>query len=301
MSLALVFPGQASARPAAGAPWVEDPGWSLVERASVVLGEDVEHLLLDAGAEAIRETRAAHLATYLVSLLAWQAASPLDVAVVAGYSTGEVTALVAAGSLGVEDGLALVAARGGALAAAVVEQPGATVAVLGLEHGAVERVCAGVEGVWIAGDDAPQRVVVSGTTDGVAAAATALREAGARRVLPIPGTSAPHTPLVASAVPAWDAALAGVSYAEPAVAVLSAVDAAPYGSDVPGVLRRQLTAPVRWREVVASLPGLGVDTVLELGPGSVLTDLVRRTLPEVRVVSVAVPDDLGQLEGLAGR
>jgi len=299
MSLALVFPGQGSARSAAGAPWVEDPGWSLVERASVVLGEDVEHLLLDADAEALLETRAAHLATYLVSLLAWQAASPLDVAVVAGYSMGEATALVAAGSLGVEDGLALVAARGRALGAAVAEQPGATAAVLGLEPGAVERVCAGVEGVWIAGDDAPQHVVVSGTTEGVAAAATALRDAGARRVLPIAGTGAHHTPLVASAVPAWDAALAGVSYADPAVAVLSAVDAAPFGSDVPGALRRQLTAPVRWRQVVASLPALGVDTVLELGPGSVLSDLVRRTFPEVRVISVAVPDDLGQLEGLA--
>jgi [acyl-carrier-protein] S-malonyltransferase len=280
---------------------VEDPGWSLVERAGVVLDVDVERLLLDDGAAALDGIRSAQLATYLVSLLAWQAASPLDVAVVAGYSLGELTALVAAGTLAVEEGLALVDARGRALSAAVAETPGAMAAVVGLDPASVERVCAGIEGVWLAAEDAPEQVVVSGTTEAVTAAATALREAGARRVLPVPGGGPLHTPLVGSAVPDWEAVLQAVSYADPAVPVLSAVDGRAYGPDVPGVLRRQLTGPVRWRQVVESFPALGVDTVIELGPGSDLADLARRTVPDLRVISVAVPDDLGQLEGLVSR
>ena len=292
MSTALVFPGQGSQRPGMGASWLGNPGWSLVERAGVLLGRDVERLLLDADAEELRGTLEAQLTTYLASLLVWQALSPLRVSVVAGHSLGEVTALVAGGVLTVDDGLRLVAARGAAMAKAAAVEPGTMAAVLGLADEAVEEVCAGLAGVWPANYNAPSHLVVSGTADGVSAADAALREAGARRVLALPVGGAFHTPLMEPARRELNAALRDVACAPPAVPVLSGVDVRPYDAAVAATLSRQLTAPVRWRSVVEALPAYGVDTVVEVGPGDVLTGLVRRTLPDVRAVSVTSPEDV---------
>lgn len=296
--MAFVFPGQGSQRPAMGEPWVADPGWSLVERASDVLGRDVERLLLDADEAELRSTQNAQLATYLVSLLAWQAVLPQKVAVVAGHSLGELTALVAGGVLTSHDGLDLVVARGKAMLAAADAMPGAMAAVLGLTDTEVEQVCAGIDEVWPANFNAPDHVVISGTVAGIAAATVACREAGARRVLPLPVGGAFHTPLMAPARKDLDVAVGSVPYARPAVPVLSAVDVRPYRDDprsAAATLSRQLTAPVRWRQVLEALPSYGVDTVVELGPGGVLTALVKRTLPDMRAVSVATPADVAKL------
>lgn len=140
--------------------------------------------------------------------------------------------------------------------------------------------------------------MISGTVAGVEAASAACREAGARRVLPLPVGGAFHTPLMAPARKTLDVAVACVPYARPEVPVLSAVDARPYRDDprsAAATLSRQLTAPVRWRQVLEALPAYGVDTVVELGPGGVLTGLVKRTLPGMRAVSVATPADVEQL------
>ncbi len=300
MSLALVFPGQGSQRPGLGAPWRADPGWSLVERASDLLHRDFEQLLLDADAEQLRSTSPAQLSTFLTSLLVWQAFMVLpsqEVAVLAGHSLGELTALVAGGILSCDDGLALVSARGDAMQTAAELAPGAMAAVLGLDDDAVERICAGLEDAWPASYNAPAHVVVSGTVAGLAAAGSALRAAGARRVLSLPVGGAFHTPLMAPARDGLEIALREVSYAPPAVPVLSGVDVRLHAADVPGVLSRQLTAPVRWRQVVEALPAYGVDTVVEFGPGGVLAGLVRRTLPNMRVVSLATPQDVARFGG----
>lgn len=294
MTTALVFPGQGSQRPGAGLPWRSSPGWSLVDLAAQALGRDAAALLLTADAEQLRATRESQLSTLLVSLLAWSALPPLDVAVVAGHSLGEYSALVAAGVLDPGDAVRLVGERGAAMQAAADAAPGTMAAVLGLEREQVERVCADLGDVWPANDNAPAHVVVSGTVDGVAAAVPVLKEAGARRVLPLPVGGAFHSPLMAPARARLDVALQAAAYAPARVPVLSAVTAAPY-DDVRGTLSRQLTAPVRWREVVLALPAHGVDTVVEVGPGTVLAGLVKRTLPDMRVLSVATPDDVAAL------
>lgn len=292
MQTALVLPGQGSQRPGAGAPWQRFPAWSLVRRASEVLDRDVEHLLLGAGADELRQTEQAQLATFLVSLLVWQSLPELEVAVVAGHSLGELTALVVAGVLTPEAGLLLVAERGAAMQQAADAAPGTMAAVLGLEADLVGEVCAHVEGAWPANDNAPSHVVVSGTVAGVAAAAEALKAAGARRVLPLPVGGAFHTPLMAPARSRLEVALRATAYARPVVPVLSAVTAAAYDDDVARTLSRQLTSPVRWREVQLAL---GVGRVVELGAGGVLAGLATRTLPGVQVLSVAAPEDLAAL------
>lgn len=297
MRTAFVFPGQGSQRPGMGAPWRHTAGWSLVEEAGELLGRDLARLLLEADAEQLRATREAQLATFLLSLLVWESLHDLpDVVVVAGHSLGEFPALVAAGVLTCDDGLTLVAARGEAMQRAADAAPGTMAAVLGLEAGAVAATLAGLPEVWPANDNAPSHVVISGTVDGVAAAAVALRQAGARRVLPLPVGGAFHTPLMAPARALLDTALREVSYAEPAVPVLSAVTARPYEGEVAATLSAQLTAPVRWREVQGALASYGVQRVVELGPGGVLAGLAKRTLPGMPVVSVATPADLALLD-----
>jgi len=291
VSVALVFPGQGSQRPGMGAPWRDTPGWALVEQAGEVVGRDLGRLLLDADADELRATREAQVATFLASLLVHAALPRLDVAVVAGHSLGELTALVAAGVLSPADGLHVVAERGEAMQAAAEARPGTMAAVLGLDDDDdVMRGLADVDGAWAANFNAPAHVVVSGTPDGVAAASAALKTAGARRVLPLPVGGAFHSPLMEPARDRLDRALRCVSWLDPVLPALSAVTAAPYARDWPDVLSRQLTAPVRWRQTVQALDG--VDTVVEVGPGGVLTGLVKRCRPELRAVSVATPDDL---------
>jgi len=295
--VALVLPGQGSQRPGMGATWRDTPGWALVEQASALLGRDLQSLLLDADAEVLRATREAQVATYLTSLLALDALGTLprlEVVAVAGHSLGELTALVAADVLDRQAAMLLVAERGDAMQAAADAAPGTMAAVLGLEPAEVARVCAEVGGVWPANDNAPRHVVVSGTPAGVAAVTPRLTQAGARRVLPLPVGGAFHTPLMAPARERLDAALRTTAYGAPRVPVLANVTAAPYDGDVAGLLSRQLTEPVRWRELLLALPP--VDAVVEVGPGGVLTGLVSRTLPGVRALSVARPSDLEVLQ-----
>ena len=294
MAVALVFPGQGSQRPGMGAPWRGSPSWALVEQASDLLGRDVGALLVDADAEQLRATREAQLTTYVLSLVAFDALPDLDVRVVAGHSLGDFSALVAAGVLSYAEGLRLVDARGTAMQAAADARPGTMSAVLGLDDADVDRVCAGLDDAWPANYNAPSHVVVSGTADGVAAAGAALKEAGARRVLPLPVGGAFHTPLMAPARRDLDAALHAASYASPVVPVLSGVTAREY-DDVAATLSAQLTAPVRWRETCEALASYEVDAVVEVGPGGVLAGLVKRSAPSVPATSVATPDDVAAL------
>ena len=148
----------------------------------------------------------------LASLLAAAALPALDVAVVAGHSLGELTALVHAGVLDLDDGLRVVGARGDAMQAAADAAPGTMAAVLGLDAEAVARVCAGLEGVWPANDNAPAHVVVSGTAEGVAAAGRRSRRRAPGGCWPLPVGGAFHTPLMAPARERLDARCASVPH-----------------------------------------------------------------------------------------
>lgn len=281
---ALLFPGQASQRPGMGAAWVGTPGWELVDRASQVLDRDVAQLLLHASAEELRPTAQAQLAVFVTSLVVL--ASLPSAQVHAGHSLGEVTALVAAGALGYDDGLRVVAERGAAMHDTA---PGTMSSVLGLGDDGFEDL---PEGAWAANWNAPAHVVVSGTPEGVAAAGTVLKERGARRVLPLPVGGAFHTPLMEPARPRLEAALAAATWTSPRVPVWQAEITRLYDGDAATALSRQLTAPVRWRQL---LEQLDVDRLVEVGPGGVLTGLATRTRPDLPALSVAGPDDLEKL------
>src|SRR4051794_40098076 len=171
-----------------GEAWVEHPSWELVEDASDATGRDVRHLLLEAEADELTETRNAQLATFTLSLVVLDAVERVGIApaICAGHSLGEYTALVATGALSFEDGVRVVAERGDAMQAAAEDSPGTMAAVLGLDDKQADQACRRADGdVWVANYNAPGQVVIAGSEDCVARASAEAKSLGAKRIMPL--------------------------------------------------------------------------------------------------------------------
>ncbi|MDP8953626.1 MAG: ACP S-malonyltransferase [Actinomycetota bacterium] len=283
-----------------GRPWLGHPSWSVVDQASDLLDAHLAHLLLDADADELVSTGNAQLATYLTSLVALDALRRAGVApsACAGHSLGEYSALTAAATLSLADGLVLVRARGQAMQRAADTRPGTMAAVLGLDDDSVEQACRQSEGdVWVANLNAPGQVVISGAPDAVTSAGEAARALGARRIVPMAVSGAFHTPFMAPAEDALDEALATAVLAAPGVPVVANVDAAPHhqAGAWAGLLHAQLCSPVRWRQSIERLAEDGATTLVEVGPGGILCGLARRTLPDLGTASVSTPEDVDRL------
>ena len=298
--LAFTFPGQGSQQAGMGRPWVDHPSWELVAEASEASGRDVAELLLDADGETLRSTENAQLTTYVLSLVVLDAVERVgvDASIVAGHSLGEYSALTAAGTLDYADGVRLVDERGRAMRAAADQRPGTMAAVLGLEDERVEAACARIVGdVWAANYNAPGQVVIAGSTDAIDEAAAVAKELGAKRAMPLQVGGAFHTPFMAAARDRLAKALSEVELREPSVPVIANVDALAHegAEEWRGLLAAQLCSPVRWRQTLKALADHGVTTLVELGPGSALTGMARRALPEMTRLSVSIPDDVDAL------
>ena len=298
--LVFTFPGQGSQRSGMGQAWVDHPSWEVVTEASTAAGRDLEQLLLDAPMEELTPTANAQLATFVQSLVVLDAVERLGLApaACAGHSLGEYTALVASGALSFADGIHLVVARGDAMARAGEDAPGTMAALLGISDDDAEAACQRAEGdAWVANYNAPGQVVIAGTSDAVATVSVIAREMGARKVMAIPVSGAFHTPLMAAARSALRKALGDAIFLAPEVPVVANVDARVHNdpTEWPGLLSAQLCSPVRWRQTLETLNGLGATTLVELGPGGVLSGLARRVVPELTALSVSKPDDLDTL------
>lgn len=283
-----------------GVPWKGHPAWAVVEQISEAAGRDVGSLLTEADADTLKATRNAQLAAYALSMVTYYAARAsgleyVPVAAVAGHSLGEYTALVATEAMPADAGARLVAARGEAMQAAADAAPGTMAAVLGLDPELVRHACDGVDGAWPANDNAPGQVVIAGTRDGVERAGEAARALGAKRVMLLPVGGAFHSPLMAPAQAPLDAALSGAHFHDATVYVVANVDAEAHRSGFADLLSRQLTAPVRWRESLQSMDRMGVTHFLELGPGTELSGMVKRTVDGSTRANVATPEDLDKL------
>jgi len=280
---AVMFPGQGSQAPGMGASWKGRPAWSVVERAEDVLGEPLSPLLLDSPLD---HTRDAQLAVVLVSLMAWEewrADHDRPVAF-AGHSLGQVTALLASGVLTFEHGIALVARRAEVTQDAVRRRPGRMIALLGADPTQVDAALVAVsDRCWLANDNAPGQVVLAGTPEGVAAAAEAAKLAGVKKVMPLAVDGAFHTPLMDSARDALAAHLITVPFQAGVAPVVSNGDALPYedGDGWRYRLADHLVQPVRWRQSVEQLVAMGADDLAEVGPGTTLAGLAKRTLAAV--------------------
>lgn len=293
---AVMFPGQGSQRPGMGAPWSATPSWAVVGTISDVLHRDVGTLLVDADAPTLQATRNAQVAAFALGAVQLDAARRAGWTweVTAGHSLGEYTALVAAGALTLEEASRLVGERAEAMQSAADAAPGTMSAILGLEADAVAACCEEAGGgVWVANDNAPGQIVVAGTAEGVAAAAAAAKARGGK-ALPLSVGGAFHTPLMAAAHERLDLALGTAAFADAEAVVVTNVDAAPHRSahDFRHLLSAQLCAPVRWRESVLRMEEMGVGRLVELGPGGVLSGMVKRISPGMERVTIATPDEI---------
>jgi [acyl-carrier-protein] S-malonyltransferase len=285
-----------------GRPWAGEESWELVGEASEIAERDLGRLLLEGDADELKDTRNAQLCTFVSSLVVLDAIerTGLDAMFCAGHSLGEYTALVATGALSFDEGVQLVAERAEAMHAAGQDQPGTMSAVLGLDDDEVEIACRRADSdVWVANFNAPGQVVIAGSPEGVASAAAHAKELGAKKVMPLPVSGAFHTPFMAPARDRLRKAIADAKPRDTDVPVISNVDALAHdkGDDWASLLSAQLCSPVRWRQCLLALADEGVSTIVELGPGGVLTGMAKRTIPNVTAISVSTPDEVDSLLG----
>jgi len=305
--IVFTYPGQGSQAPGMGSAWSDHPSWELVEEASDAADRDVAALLLDTDADELTMTRNAQLATFVTSMVVLDAVSRLGAEAVAhaGHSLGEYSALTAAGALDFSDAVRLVNERGDAMQAAADEAHGTMAALLGLDDDQVDIACQRSSGeVWIANYNAPGQVVIAGVPEDLDRACEIAKELGAKRAMRLPVGGAFHTPLMAPARDRLRKAIDQVEFRAPEQPVYANVDGVAHddAGDWPDLLGAQLCSPVRWRQTLRNLDADGFNTYVELGPGTVLTGLVKRTVKTGNRINIATPADLdGLLEQLAGK
>jgi [acyl-carrier-protein] S-malonyltransferase len=302
VSYAVIFPGQGAATPGAGHPWTDHPAWAAVTEAEDVLGRPLARLLLEADAAELATTRASQLAVLVGSLVAWDALrAELDEAPVAfaGHSLGQITALIAAAAVDRTDGLRLAARRADLSQESADANPGRMAALVGTDLDVAARVVEGVDGAWIANDNAPGQVVIAGTPAGLDTAAARARDLGVRRVMPLDVGHAFHTPLLADAAAGLRPLLDATPFREATAPIVSNTDALGHTDPAcwPAQLARHLVEPVRWRESQRTLEASGAATFVEAGPGKVLAGLAKRTVPGVTVLDLTAPADVSPTAG----
>lgn len=299
--IAFCFPGQGSLEVGMGREIAEavPEARDVFRRASEASGLDLERLCFEGPLEELVETEVQQPALVATSLavLAAIRARGIEPDYVVGHSVGEFAALAAAEALGVEEAIALVRERGLAMAEAARQHPGSMAAILGLEDDAVETLCRKILGVWPANYNCPGQVVVSGENRAVDECCAEAQREGARRTVKLQVSGAFHSPLVARAADRLRPAIERVRFSEPVAPFMSTVtakieDAQRFST----LLVDQLTAPVRFTQAASALARDGVRTFVEVGPGNVLSGLVKRIDRSVKAISVNNPAGLEKVE-----
>ena len=295
MGIAWVFPGQGSQKVGMAAAVLELPGAS--ERfaaASELLGRDLLAICRgDAEGELsdLNDTRNTQPAMFVVESLLVDAlrAQGRSADLVAGHSLGELVALYAAGVFDVSTGLRLMKTRSELMAGA---GGGAMTAVMGFDRGELEQLVAATEGVVIANDNSSAQVVLSGTPEAVAAVSGQLT---CKRAIPLAVSGAFHSPFMAQAAAAFATELEAIPFADATIPVLSNTDPSPEtsGAALKARLRNQMTTGVRWRETMERLSSEAIATAVEIGPGAVLSGLIKRSCEGVSTAQIAGAADLG--------
>lgn len=281
MKKAYVFPGQGSQFPGMAKNLYEsDPvAREMLEKANEILGFRITDIMFDGTAEDLKQTRVTQPAIFLHSVVLAKCLPDFKPDMVAGHSLGEFSALVAAGAMDFEEGLRLVSIRAQAMQKACETNPGAMAAVLALSSETIEKICSECDGIVVAANyNCEGQVVISGEKDAVEAACVRLKEAGAKRALPLPVGGAFHSPLMEPAREELAEGIEKAIFRTPSCPVYQNVTALP--TTDPDEIRKnllaQLTAPVRWTQSVVNMIGDGAGHFVELGPGKVLQGLVAK-------------------------
>jgi [acyl-carrier-protein] S-malonyltransferase len=307
--IAFLFPGQGAQKPGMGQALAEayPECRELFAAADRALETPLSRVCFEGTEEQLALTETTQPAILTVSVAALRAleARGLRPAAAAGHSLGEYSAHVAAGTLSFEDAVRSVRLRGRFMQEAVPAGQGAMAAILGLAPARVAEICAEAAGTEVVGPanmNGPGQVVIAGHAGAVQRASEAARHAGAKRAVPLPVSAPFHCSLMEPAADRLRPVLEGIEFADPRVPVFTNVDAAPVTQGIAAreALLRQVASPVRWHELAEAMVAEGFDTFVELGPGRVLSGLMRRISRDLRVFGVSEPDDVEKVAGELG-
>lgn len=288
---AYVFPGQGAQFAGMGKDLYESNNTAkeMFERANEILGFRITDIMFEGTAEELKETKVTQPAIFLHSVILAATSGDFNPDMVAGHSLGEFSALVANKTLNFEDALKLVSQRALAMQKACEINPSTMAAILGLEDAKVEEVCDSIDEIVVAANyNCPGQLVISGSNKGIEIACEKMKEAGAKRALPLPVGGAFHSPLMEPARTELAEAIRNTTFNTPTCPVYQNVNAKP-ATDIETIKKNlidQLTAPVRWTQSVQNMVADGATQFVECGPGKVLQGLVKKIAPEVEVMSI---------------
>ena len=281
---AYVFPGQGAQFVGMGQDLYNssNEAKNYFDKANDILGFGITDIMFAGSDEDLKQTKVTQPAVFLHSVIsALVMGTDFRPDMVAGHSLGEFSALVASGALSFEDGLRLVSARAFAMQKACEINPSTMAAVLGLDDNKVEEICSQIDGVVVAANyNCPGQLVISGKKDDVAKAWELMKEAGAKRALPLQVGGGFHSPCMQPAKEELEKAIRATVFSKPVCPVYQNVDGKPY-TDVENIknnLIAQLTSPVRWTQTVRNMAADGATEFVELGPGTVLQGLIKKIL-----------------------
>jgi [acyl-carrier-protein] S-malonyltransferase len=289
---AYVFPGQGSQFPGMGKELYSSSAKAkeLFDKADQILGFEITKIMFEGTEEELKQTKVTQPAIFLHSVILALTTADFKPDMVAGHSLGEFSALVANGALSFEDGLKLISQRALAMQKACEINPSTMAAILGLEDSKVEEICKSItdEIVVPANYNCTGQLVISGSNKGIEIACVKMKEAGAKRALPLPVGGAFHSPLMEPARTELAKAIENTHFSKPVCPVYQNVNALPSSEieEIKKNLIAQLTAPVRWTQSVQNMVTDGATVFVECGPGKVLQGLVKKIHAAAEVAGV---------------
>lgn len=290
MKKAFVFPGQGAQFTGMGKPLYDgsEQACAMFQKANAILGFDITDVMFNGSEYDLKQTNVTQPAVFLHSVVLASLYPNFAPDMVAGHSLGEFSALVASGALSFEDGLTLVSKRAHAMQKACEKKPSTMAAIIGLDDATIEKVCKETEGIVVpANYNCPGQLVISGEVHAVNDACTALKAAGAKRALPLKVGGAFHSPIMEPARQELAEAIEKTQFSQPKCPIYQNVDAKPHTNpdEIKKNLLLQLTSPVRWTQIVQAMIADGATSLVELGPGNVLQNLIKKTNKEVEAES----------------
>ncbi len=298
--IAFLFPGQGSQAVGMGQAWREayPQLMALFDEANSILGYDLQALCFEGPAEQLNRTEYTQPALLVTSLIAWRALDArIHPSAVAGHSLGEYSAIVAAGGLSFPDAVDLVRKRAQYMAEAVPSGSGLVVAILGLAGEVVQEICRVAQAVGVveaANFNSPGQVVIAGEKAAVERAIELAKVQGCRRALPLPVSVPVHSSLMQPAADRLAPHVHTVPLSDLTVPLFNNVEARPLirAEEIRRSLIRQLPASVLWEQTIRAMWQKGIRTFIEIGPGTVLTGLAKRIVPEAELLNIQGPESL---------